>query len=65
MQPHAAPELRVGQLSGCGFCVDIHTKEAAAAGETALTPNRLLPRVTPPGGEGGSFWEHVCPWIAP
>ncbi|MEU3606875.1 carboxymuconolactone decarboxylase family protein [Streptomyces sp. NPDC035033] len=29
-------ELRVGQLNGCGFCVDAHTKEAAAAGETAL-----------------------------
>ncbi|MFE6775315.1 carboxymuconolactone decarboxylase family protein [Streptomyces sp. NPDC057702] len=29
-------ELRVGQLNGCGFCVDIHTKEAAAAGETPL-----------------------------
>lgn len=26
-------ELRVGQLNGCGFCVDIHTKEAAAAEE--------------------------------
>ncbi|MEV1083029.1 carboxymuconolactone decarboxylase family protein [Streptomyces sp. NPDC050211] len=29
-------QLRVSQLNGCGFCVDIHTKEAAAAGETAL-----------------------------
>ncbi|MFF3504362.1 carboxymuconolactone decarboxylase family protein [Streptomyces sp. NPDC003247] len=29
-------ELRVGQINGCGFCVDVHTKEAAAAGETAL-----------------------------
>jgi AhpD family alkylhydroperoxidase len=29
-------ELRVGQINGCGFCVDIHTKEAAAAGETSL-----------------------------
>ncbi|WP_031003723.1 carboxymuconolactone decarboxylase family protein [Streptomyces sp. NRRL F-5727] len=28
-------ELRVGQLNGCGFCVDVHTKEAAAAGESA------------------------------
>ncbi|MEO3750127.1 carboxymuconolactone decarboxylase family protein [Streptomyces sp. B6B3] len=27
--------LRAGQINGCGFCVDIHTKEAAAAGETA------------------------------
>src|SRR5687768_3758480 len=29
-------ELRVSQINGCGFCVDIHTKEAAAAGETAI-----------------------------
>jgi AhpD family alkylhydroperoxidase len=29
-------ELRVGQINGCGFCVDIHTKEAAAAGETSV-----------------------------
>ncbi|MGW8378349.1 carboxymuconolactone decarboxylase family protein [Streptomyces sp. ODS28] len=28
--------LRVGQLNGCGLCVDAHTKEAAAAGESAL-----------------------------
>ncbi|POX55137.1 alkylhydroperoxidase [Streptomyces sp. Ru71] len=32
-------ELRVSQLNGCGFCVDIHTKEAAAAGESALRLN--------------------------
>ncbi|MEU9604383.1 carboxymuconolactone decarboxylase family protein [Streptomyces sp. NPDC048057] len=32
-------ELRVGQLNGCGFCVDVHTKEAAAAGESALRLN--------------------------
>ncbi|WP_406095367.1 carboxymuconolactone decarboxylase family protein [Streptomyces sp. NBC_01013] len=29
-------QLRVGQLNGCGFCVDAHAKEAAAAGESAL-----------------------------
>jgi AhpD family alkylhydroperoxidase len=28
--------LRVSQINGCGWCVDIHTKEAAAAGETAI-----------------------------
>ncbi len=32
-------ELRVGQINGCGFCVDVHTKEAAAAGESALRLN--------------------------
>lgn len=32
-------ELRVSQINGCGFCVDAHTKEAAAAGETAVRLN--------------------------
>ena len=31
--------LRVSQINGCGWCVDIHTKEAAAAGETPLRIN--------------------------
>ena len=28
--------LRASQINGCGWCVDIHTKEAAAAGETPV-----------------------------
>jgi AhpD family alkylhydroperoxidase len=24
------------QINGCGWCIDLHTKEAAAAGETAV-----------------------------
>jgi AhpD family alkylhydroperoxidase len=28
--------LRASQINGCGFCVDIHTKEAAADGESRL-----------------------------
>jgi AhpD family alkylhydroperoxidase len=31
--------LRASQINGCGFCVDMHTKEAAAAGETSLRLN--------------------------
>lgn len=27
--------LRASQINGCAFCVDMHTKEAAHAGETA------------------------------
>ncbi|MEV0321624.1 carboxymuconolactone decarboxylase family protein [Streptomyces sp. NPDC050658] len=27
--------LRASQINGCGFCVDMHTKDAAEAGETA------------------------------
>ncbi|MGO4648820.1 carboxymuconolactone decarboxylase family protein [Nocardia sp. 2YAB30] len=32
-------ELRVGQINGCGFCVDAHAKELAAAGEPAVRIN--------------------------
>jgi AhpD family alkylhydroperoxidase len=31
--------LRASQINGCGFCVDIHTKEAAAEGEAPLRIN--------------------------
>jgi AhpD family alkylhydroperoxidase len=31
--------LRASQINGCGWCVDIHTKDAAAAGQTALRLN--------------------------
>lgn len=31
--------LRVSQINGCAPCVDMHTKEAAAAGETQLRLN--------------------------
>ncbi|ASR37306.1 alkylhydroperoxidase [Prauserella marina] len=31
--------LRVSQINGCAPCIDIHTKEAAAAGETQLRLN--------------------------
>ncbi|WAL69189.1 carboxymuconolactone decarboxylase family protein [Amycolatopsis cynarae] len=32
-------ELRASQINGCGFCVDAHTKELAAAGEPAVRVN--------------------------
>src|SRR6476620_10645686 len=35
-------QLRASQLNGCGWCVDVHTKEAQAAGETALRLNLLV-----------------------
>jgi AhpD family alkylhydroperoxidase len=31
--------LRTSQINGCGWCVDIHTKELAVAGETPLRIN--------------------------
>src|SRR5881227_2361129 len=32
-------KLRASQINGCGFCTDMHTKEAAAAGETSVRLN--------------------------
>ncbi|WP_405715144.1 carboxymuconolactone decarboxylase family protein [Streptomyces xanthophaeus] len=37
--PAATQELvkiRAGQINGCGFCTDMHTKDAAHAGETSV-----------------------------
>ncbi len=37
--PKATQELvamRASQINGCGFCIDMHTKEAMAAGETTV-----------------------------
>ncbi|MFI6284723.1 carboxymuconolactone decarboxylase family protein [Streptomyces sp. NPDC051018] len=34
--------LRVSQINGCAVCVDMHTKELAAAGETSVRLN-LVP----------------------
>jgi AhpD family alkylhydroperoxidase len=31
--------LRASQINGCGWCIDFHTKEAAAAGETPVRLN--------------------------
>jgi AhpD family alkylhydroperoxidase len=31
--------LRASQINGCGYCTDVHTKDAAAAGETAVRIN--------------------------
>lgn len=31
--------LRASQINGCGFCTDMHAKDAAAAGESALRLN--------------------------
>jgi AhpD family alkylhydroperoxidase len=31
--------LRVSQINGCGWCIDMHTKEAVAGGESAVRLN--------------------------
>ncbi|MEU3197797.1 MULTISPECIES: carboxymuconolactone decarboxylase family protein [unclassified Streptomyces] len=32
-------KIRASQINGCGFCTDMHTKDAAAAGEIQLRLN--------------------------
>jgi AhpD family alkylhydroperoxidase len=32
-------KLRASQINGCGFCTDMHSKDAAAAGETSTRLN--------------------------
>jgi AhpD family alkylhydroperoxidase len=32
-------EIRASQINGCAFCIDMHTKEAAQAGETSTRLN--------------------------
>ncbi|WP_062203785.1 carboxymuconolactone decarboxylase family protein [Streptomyces sp. NBRC 109706] len=42
--PAATQELvkiRASQINGCGFCTDMHTKEAAEAGETPVRLNLI------------------------
>ncbi|CAL9467392.1 carboxymuconolactone decarboxylase family protein [Streptomyces sp. enrichment culture] len=42
--PDATQELvkiRASQINGCGFCLDMHTKDAAKAGETSLRLNLI------------------------
>jgi AhpD family alkylhydroperoxidase len=33
--------LRASQINGCGYCVDMHTKDAAHAGETSIRLNLI------------------------
>ncbi|HET9772657.1 MAG TPA: carboxymuconolactone decarboxylase family protein [Acidimicrobiia bacterium] len=35
----ALVKLRASQINGCGFCTDMHSKDAAAAGETSTRLN--------------------------
>ena len=36
---HQLVALRASQINGCGFCTDMHTKDAAHAGETSTRLN--------------------------
>jgi AhpD family alkylhydroperoxidase len=36
---HELVNIRASQINGCGFCLDMHTKDAAAAGETSVRLN--------------------------
>src|SRR4051794_39749797 len=37
--PQELGPLPTSQINGCGWCVDMHTKDAAAAGETSVRLN--------------------------
>jgi AhpD family alkylhydroperoxidase len=39
MSTQQLASLRASQINGCGWCADMHTKDAAAAGETAVRLN--------------------------
>ncbi|MFC7644763.1 carboxymuconolactone decarboxylase family protein [Streptosporangium lutulentum] len=43
--------IRASQINGCGFCTDMHTKDAAHAGETSARLNLVAawrrPRCSP------------------
>jgi AhpD family alkylhydroperoxidase len=32
-------EIRASQINGCGYCIDMHTKDAAHAGESSIRIN--------------------------
>ncbi|MFB9833780.1 carboxymuconolactone decarboxylase family protein, partial [Actinoallomurus acaciae] len=34
-------KIRASQINGCGVCLDMHTKDAAHAGETSLRLNLI------------------------
>jgi len=36
----ALVEIRASQINGCGFCTDMHTKDALHAGESVLPAGR-------------------------
>jgi AhpD family alkylhydroperoxidase len=38
--------LRASQINGCGWCIDMHTKEAAATGEAPVRLNTRSPTLT-------------------
>ena len=38
---HYLVMIRASQINGCGFCTDMHTKDATAAGETSIRLNLI------------------------
>ncbi|MGQ4600249.1 carboxymuconolactone decarboxylase family protein [Nocardia sp. R6R-6] len=36
---HELVKIRASQINGCGYCTDMHTKDAAHAGETSVRLN--------------------------
>lgn len=57
-------KMRVSQINGCGFCLDMHSKDALAAGETAqrlflLPAWRESPQFTPRERAGLAWAESL------
>lgn len=60
--------LRASQINGCGFCADMHTKEAAQAGETSIRAERAALELTEEGtriadaagGVTDEAWENAA-----
>ena len=51
-------KLRASQINGCAFCTDMHTKDAAQAGETSVRLN-----LSRPGGRPrSSLRPNGPPW---
>jgi AhpD family alkylhydroperoxidase len=38
---HHLVEIRASQINGCGYCIDMHAKDAAKAGETSVRLNLI------------------------
>ncbi|MFF9127902.1 carboxymuconolactone decarboxylase family protein [Streptomyces sp. NPDC014889] len=52
-------KLRASQINGCGFCTDMHSKDAAHAGETQQRLNRT--RIADAaGGATDEAWENAA-----
>jgi AhpD family alkylhydroperoxidase len=62
-------ELRVSQINGCAYCIDIHTQQALAAGESQRRLNLLstwpeLPTFYTPKEQAALAWAETLTTIS-